>query len=152
MKSPCDAGDRQHADEDRAFHLSDFKRDHDDEAEKREVCGGIADVAHADERVGVAHDQARVLEANKCDEETDSAGHRGVELVRNGAENHLADADSGEREKNDAREKHRSQRSLPGHVHLDAHRVGEIGVEAHAWRERNGIACDDAHQNGAKCG
>ena len=56
----------------------------------------------------------------------------------------------GEREKDDAGEKDRAQSGLPGNVHLEADGVGEVGVEAHAGGERDGIARDDAHQDGAE--
>ena len=49
---------------------------------------------------GVAHDEAGVAEADEGDEEADAAGDGGVELVGNGAQNHLADAGGG-----DARER-----------------------------------------------
>ncbi len=51
------------------------------------------------------------------------------------------------REKNEARKKHSAQRRLPGHVHFEAHGVSEVGVQAHARRERNRIARDNAHQD-----
>ena len=149
-EGPGDAGDGEHADEDGAAHFSDFERDHEDEAEERERGGGVADVAQADEGGGIADDEARVAKADEGDEEADAAGDGGVELVRNGAQNHLADAGGGEREKDDAGEKHRAERRLPGNVHLEADGVGEVGVEAHAGRERDGIARDDAHQDGAE--
>jgi hypothetical protein len=72
--------------------------------------------------------------------------------VRNGAQNHLADAGGGEREKDDSGEKDRAEGGLPGDVHLEADGVGEVGVEAHAGRERDGIAGDDAHEDGAEGG
>ena len=51
------------------------------------------------------------------------------------------------REKNEAGKKHSTQRRLPGHVHFEADGVGEVGVQAHARRERNRIARDNAHQD-----
>ena len=71
--------------------------------------------------------------------------------MRDGAENHLADAGAGEGEKDDAGDEDRAEGGLPGDVHLEADGVGEVGVEAHAGRERNGIARDDAHEDGAEC-
>ena len=100
--------------------------------------------------LGSPHHQAGVLKADERDEEADAAGHRGIELVGNGVQNHLADADGGEREKDDAGEKDRAQSRLPGNVQLDADGVGEVGVEAHAGRERDGIARHDAHHDGSQ--
>ena len=112
--------------------------------------GGVPDVAQADQRVGIAHHQPRMLKADEGDEEADAAGHGGVQFVGNGAQNHLADARSGERQKDDSGEEHRAQRRLPGNVHLDADGVGEIGIQAHAGRQRDGVARHDAHQDGAE--
>ena len=137
---PGEGGGGEHADENGAADLLHFQRHHQDQAEERQRGGGIADVAHADEGLRVAHHQARVAEADEGDEEADAAGHRGVKLVGNGAQNHLPDARRGEREKEDAGEKDRSQGRLPGDVHLDADGVGEVGVEAHAGGQRDGIA------------
>ena len=117
---------------------------------QRQRGGGIAEVAHADEGFGIADDQARVAKADEGDEESDAAGHRGVKFVGNGAQNHLLDATGGDREKYDAGEKDRAQGSLPGNVHLEADGVGEVGIEAHAGGQGDGIAGDNAHQNGAE--
>jgi hypothetical protein len=114
--------------------------------------GGIAQVAEADQGFGIADDEAGVAKADEGDEEADAAGDGGVKLVGDGAENHLADAGGGEREKDDAGEKDRAEGGLPGDVHLEADGVGEVGVEAHAGRERDGIAGDDAHEDGAEGG
>ncbi len=111
---------------------------------------GILDVPEADQRVGIAHHQARMLKADERDEEANAAGHGSVQLVRNSAQDHLADARSGERQEDDSGNKHRAQGRLPGNVHLDADGVGEIGIEAHARRQRDGIARHDAHQDGAE--
>ena len=111
---------------------------------------GLRRLPRPTKRGRVADDQAGVAEADEGDEEADAAGDGGVELVGNGAQDHLADAAGGEREKDDAGEKDRAEGGLPGDVHLEADGVGEVGVEAHAGRERDGIARDDAHQDGAE--
>ncbi len=140
------------ADEDGAADFSDFKGDHEDEAEESEAGGGVAQVAEADKGVGIANHEAGVAKADEGDEQADAAGDGGVKLVRDGAENHLPDAGGGERKKDDAGEKDCAQGCLPGDVHLEADGVSEVGVEAHAGGERDGIAGDDAHEDGAECG
>jgi len=70
--------------------------------------------------------------------------------MRNRPQNHLANAGRRECEKDNAREKDRTQSSLPGDMHFEADRIGEVRVETHARRECNGIARDDAHENGAE--
>ena len=91
-----------------------------------------------------------LLKADEGDKQADAAGHRGVKLVGNGAQNHLPDAGGGESEKNNAGEKDRAQGRLPGNVHLEADGVSEVGVQAHARRQRDGIARHHAHENGAE--
>ena len=141
----------QDADENGAAHFAHFKDHHEDEAEERKRSRGVADAAHADERCGIADDEAGVAEPDEGDEESDAAGDCGVEFMRNGAQNHLADSGGSEGEKDDAGEEDGAQRGLPGDMHLEADGVSEIGVEAHAGRECDGIARDDAHQNGTEC-
>ena len=148
---PGDPCDDENADENGAADFPDFEGHHENEAKQRKSRGRVADVAETDKGGGIADDQAGVAKADESDEETDAAGDGCVKFMRDGAQNHLADAGGSEREKDDAGEKHRAQRRLPGDVHLEADGVGEVGVEAHAGRERDGIARDDAHQNGAEC-
>ena len=107
-------------------------------------------VAEADQRVGIAHDKACVLKADEGDEQTDAAGHRRVELMRNGTQDHLPDTGCGEGQEDHAGKKHGAQRRLPWDVHLDADRVGEVGVQAHARGESDGIAGHNAHQDRAE--
>ncbi len=149
-ESPRDAGGDQHTDQDRAADFFDFERDHEDEAEESERGGGVADVSEADESGRIADDEAGVAESDERDEEADAAGDGGVEFVGNRTQDHLADAGGGERKKNDAGEKHRAECGLPGDVHLEADGVSEVGVEAHAGGEGDGIARDDAHENGTE--
>ena len=89
---PGEGGDGEDADEDGAADFFDFQGDHEDEAEEGQRGGGVADVAQADQGVGIGDDKAGVAKADEGDEEADAAGHGGVELVGNGAQNHLADA------------------------------------------------------------
>ncbi len=149
-QGPCDAGGDEDADEDGAADLFDFERDHEDESEEREGGGGIADVAEADEGCGIADDEAGVAKADEGDEESDAAGDGCIEFMGNGAQDHLADAGGGEREEDDAGEEDRAERRLPRDMHLEADGVGEVGIEAHARGERDGIARDDAHENGTE--
>src|ERR1035438_10787339 len=95
---------------------------------------------------------ACVAKTDESNEEADAAGGGGVELVRNGVENHLADAGGGKCDEDDAGKEDCTEGGLPGDVHLEADGVGEVGVEAHAGRERDGITRDDAHKDGAEGG
>src|ERR1035437_715245 len=149
-EGPGDGCCREYADEDGAADFSDFKRDHQYEAKESQRGGGITKIAETDQRLWVADDQACIAETYECDEEPDAAGDRCVEFVRNGAQNHLANAANSERKKDDAREEDRAQSGLPRDVHLAADSVGEIRIEAHAGSERDGIARHDAHEDGTE--
>ena len=59
---------------------------------------------------------------------------------------------SGQQQERHAGEKHRAQRRLPRHAHALHHRVGEVGVQPHAGRERDGVAREAAHQETADRG
>ena len=146
-EGPGNAGGDQHTDQNGAADFLDFKRDHQNQAEERESGGGVADIAHADECGGIADDEAGVAKPDERDEEADAAGHCCVKFMGNRAQDHLADARSGEREKDQAGKKHRAQRRLPWDVHFQADGVGKVGVESHARRERDGIARNNAHEN-----
>ena len=54
------------------------------------------------------------------------------------------------REEEDAGDEYRAQGRLPWDVHLEADGVGEIGIQAHAGGKRDGVAGDDAHEDGAE--
>jgi len=151
-KRPGDGGGGEYAEQDCAANFLHFESNHEDEAEEGEVGGGATQVAETDEGFRIGDDETGVAEADEGDEQADAAGHGRVELMGNGAQNHLADAGGGEGEEDDSRKKNRAQRCLPGDVHLKADGVSEVGVEAHAGGERNGIAGDDAHEDGTEGG
>src|SRR5208283_1435902 len=87
-QGPGGAGDGQYADQDGAADFPRFKSHHEDEAGEGQNRGGIADVAQGDQGLRVAHHQAGVAEADEGDEKPDAAGHGGVELVGDGAQDH----------------------------------------------------------------
>ena len=91
-----------------------------------------------------------MLKTNEGDEQPDAARHRRVELMRDRAQDHLPDPGSGQRQEDHAGEEHGTQRRLPRNVHLDADGVGEVGVEAHARRQGDGIPRHNAHQDRAE--
>ena len=76
-----------------------------------------------------------LYEADEGDEEADASGYCGVELVRDGGDEALADASDGEEEEDDAGEEDGAESGLPGDAHALDDGVGEVGVEAHAGRE-----------------
>src|ERR1017187_4253115 len=119
------------------------------ESEQRQSGALIGQVAERDGGGGVRHDDARIAEADEGDEEAHASGHGGVEFVRDGGQDQLAHTEQGEQQKRHTGEKDGAERGLPGHSHAFDHGVGEVGVEAHAGSERDGVAGEAAHQETA---
>ena len=90
------------------------------------------------------------MEADEGDEEADAPSDSGVELVRDGGEQTLADSGEGEGEEYDAGEEDGSQGGLPGDAHLEDDGVGEVGVEAHAGGQGKGVVGDGSHEDAAE--
>ena len=113
---------------------------------------GVGQVAQRDRGSGIGHDDAGIAEADEGDEEAHARGHGGVKLVWNGGEDQLPYAQQGEHQERNAREKDGAERGLPGHAHAFDYGIGEVGVEAHAGSQRDGVAGQSAHQEAARGG
>ncbi len=136
-----------HSNQNRAAHAPDLQGRDDDDAEERERRLRSAHVAQGDKGRRVRHDDARVVQSDDGDEKADASSHCRVQLVRDAAQDQLTDAASGEQQEGHAGDKDGSQGGLPGYVHLEYDRVGEVGIQSHAGCERDGITRDDAHEN-----
>ncbi len=146
----ADGGGGKNAEQNRRAHLPRLqRRDHQD-AEDRERHIRIAQVPHRDNSRRIRLHDARVPQADKCDEEADPRADRRVQLRGDRRDDPLPHAHHGKNQKRHARKKHRAQRCLPRHTHPLHHRVGEIRVQPHAGRERNRVARKRSHQNGAE--
>ena len=69
--------------------------------------------------------------------------------IGNTVDDLLANSRRGEKDKQHAREKHDAERRLPRDVHAEANGIGEVSVERHARRQRDGIIGVKAHH---QCG
>src|SRR5450631_201502 len=127
-ESPCNTGDAENSDENRASDFFYFESHHEDEAEESEGGGGVPDIAQSYEGIGIADNEARMLKADEGDEQSDAAGDRCIKLMGDGTENHLADARGGESKKDYSRKKDGAEGRLPGNVHLDANCVRKVGI------------------------
>ncbi len=67
-----------------------------------------------------------------------------------GSDEKLADAGEGEEEKDDAGDEDGSECGLPGDAHSFDDGVGEVGVEAHAGREGDGVVGEGSHEDAAE--
>lgn len=127
-----------------------FREDGDDqEGEQRDGCGhGSKSVEPVRQNVkgnefdegGVVVDHnARLLQTDKRNEQTDARGNRQANRRGNGADDHFARADDRENEEQNARAKHDEQRVCIGIPESTAYRKTEKGVQTHAGRlcERN---------------
>ena len=89
----------EHADEDGAADFSASRATMRMRPKSASAVVGLRMLPRPTRVSGSRDDQAGVLKADEGDEEADAAGHGGVELVGNGAQDHLADAGGGEARK-----------------------------------------------------
>ena len=61
----------------------------------------------------------------------------------------MPDADGREQQERHAGKKHGSERDMPVDAHPLHHRIGEVGIQPHARRERDRIARKSSHQQAA---
>ena len=94
----------------------------------------------------MSDDDPGVLHADQRQEEPDAAADGPVKIARDGVNDRLLYPGKGKREENQPRDEHRPQRRLPRDAHADDHGVGEVGVDAHARRQRNRVSRIDPHQ------
>ena len=137
----------QHADQDRRLDPSAQQHGHHEQPKQREQNVGTMQIAQRNRSGRVRHDDARIAQSDKRDEQAHARSHRGVEFVRNGPHNHLPHAHRGENQKRNAGKEDRAQRDVPIHMHLPNHRIREVSVEPHARRKCNRVSRKQAHQD-----
>lgn len=108
------------------------------------------EVAESDSGGGARDDDAGVAESDESDEEADASANCGMELVWDCSDQALADARKGERKEDDSGDEDGAERGLPGDAHTFDDRVGEVGVEAHAWGKREWVVCECAHEDASE--
>ncbi len=146
----------EHGAEDSEEHegsdAEDLQDGDEEEAEDGEGGLGCAEVAEGDGVGGAGDDDAGVAEAYEGYEEAYATPYGGVELVRDGGDEALADSGVGEEEEDAAGEEDGSEGGLPGDAHALDYGVGEVGVEAHAGGEGERVVGDGSHEDGAEGG
>ncbi len=98
----------------------------------------IADL-HESGRIG--DHQARALERDETQEQADTGGNRNPYRGRNAVDDHAAYTDQADDDEQAAGNEDRAQRHFPRNAHALHHRVGKVGVEAHAGCQGNRIIC-----------
>src|SRR5277367_6949455 len=99
----------------------------------------IGKTPQADKRSGIRHNEFRIPQSDKCNEEPDPGCSRMLQTIRDAVDDLLANPRNREHKKKNAREKNYAQRRPPGNVHTQANRIREIGVERHSRRESDWI-------------
>ena len=152
VEEDADGEGAEDADEHGGFDLVGLQDGDEDDAEDGELGAVLVEVAEGDGGGGALDDDAGVDQADEGDEEADASGDGGVELVGDGGDEFLADASEGEQEEDDAGEEDGAEGGLPGDVHALDDGVGEVGVEAHAGGEGEGVVGEGSHHDGAEGG
>ncbi len=105
----------------------------------------VAEIAQAYKRGRIGHDEFRAAQSHKGDEHSDTAGGGVLQAFRDAVYDLFADACDGQEHKQDTGKKDGAQRHGPRHMHSEADRVGEIGVQRHSRGQCNGIIRIQAH-------
>ena len=140
----------EHAQQHCGAHAQGLQDGDQCDAEHGQQGRGFVQVAEGDGGGGAGDDKSGVAQADEGDEQTDSASHSRVQLIRNGREQTLAYAAEGQQKKEDAGQKHGAERRRPGHAHALHHRVGEVSVQAHARCQCERVVGQRAHKDGAE--
>ncbi len=104
-------GDGDYADQNRSAHPPDLQGSDQDDASESERSLRRPHIAESDQRRGRWHDDARIVQSDKGDEEADASGNRGVKLLGNAAQDELPDAESREEQ-----ERHPEMKTAPSAV------------------------------------
>ena len=88
--------------------------------------------------------------SDEGDVEADASADCGVELMRDGCYEALADAGEGEGEEDDAGEEDGAEGGLPGNAHAEDDGIGEVGVETHAGRQGEWVVGERSHEDAAE--
>ena len=119
------------------LHMVEVQRSHDEQTDKRKQRADavgikvLGEARDGHQRSGINR-QTRVLQTDKADEQTNADGNAALERQRNGVENRLANVRQAQYDENQALNKDRQQRDLPGVTHAQHDRVGEERIQTHA--------------------
>ena len=112
----------------------------------------LRQIAKGNERDGIAGDDAGILQPDQREEEPDAGGDAELQIHGDRIDQPGTQRRQREREEEQARQEHASERQLPIAAKLGHHGEGEIGVEPHAGGERDGVVGVKPHDDGARRG
>ena len=127
--------------QDCAIHLACHQHEHDCKPYAGELRLAIGKAAQADERCRIRHHQLGIAQPHEGDEHPNAPSGGILQAFGNSVDDLFPHARDGENQKKDARKKDNAQSGTPRNVHALANHVGEVGVQRHAWRQRDGIVC-----------
>ena len=107
-------------------------------------------VADADQRVLVRHDNAGVLQAHHADKQPDTAGDTHAQAHRDIGNHPVAYAEEGQQQQADGAPENRAHTHLPRQAHRLNYHEGKEGIQTHRWRQRHRQIREQTHQNAAE--
>ena len=113
-------------------------------AAARSTCGSDT-LTEADECGRIRDDDLRVAQSDEGDEQADSRRGTVFQAIGDAVDDLLTNARERQEEKKQAGEKNNAQHGLPRNAPSDHDRIGEVGVERHAGRQRDRIIRPQPH-------
>ena len=141
---------RQNAQQDRAAHMMDVQRRHDEQADQRQQRADtvrvevFGEARNRHQRGGIDR-QTGVLQADEADEQADTDGNAALERQRDGVEDGLAHIRQAQHNEDQALDEDGQQRDLPGVAHAQHDGVGQERVQTHACGQRERQVRHQAH-------
>ena len=105
-------------------------------------------MAKRHKRLGIAGDDAHLVQADQAKEQADACADAEFQRHRNGVDQPFADAQQADDEEQHAGQEHGAECDLPVHAHAFHHGEGEVGVEPHAWCECERQIRQQSHRGG----
>ena len=142
--------DHENADEHRARHFQVIKRHDEEEAQPGQQHGDGVHITQRDQSLGRSHHNARVAQADDGQKEPDACRGARPQRLRDAGDEQRAQPQGGDEQEEASRQEHGAQRCLPAVAHGAHHGVGEVGIEAHARGNRDGIVGIERHDGRAQ--
>ena len=145
----------ENAPQDVAGHPVAVHDGHGHQADDRQGHLRRGEGAQVDQRRGVVHHDPGIGQAHQGNEQADAGGDAHLQVLGHIIHEGLAELAEGEQNEDDALHEHGRQRDGPGildallgHGHAD--RVGEVGIQAHAAGQGDGVVRVEGHEQGAE--
>ncbi len=151
-QAPAGQGHADDADEDGAEHPLVAEDGDQQEAQRRQQRARLVQRAELDQRGRAVDDDARGLQADQSEKQSDAGSHGMAQADRDAVEQPLAHFRQGQEHEQHARDEHCAQRRFPVVAHGADHGVGEECVQAHARCQAHRPVGVQAHEQAAECG